>query len=130
MTKATEKDTGYRVARDKIGRHAGRPVLLRYVIARQRNKGPELFSVPIGSGEEALAVFSSRRAARSFALSNALGWEWYPRACSAGELVSMLLGPYAGIQWVLLDPLPGCLAAGDAPANFMPWENFVDYLLG
>jgi hypothetical protein len=105
-------------------------VLLRYVIARQGNKGPELFSFSIGSDEEALAVFSSGRAAQSFALSNTLGWEWHARVCSAGELVSLLLGPYAGIEWVLLDPLPGCLAAGDTPANFMRWENFVDYLLG
>ena len=131
MTKAIEKDNGHgRVARDKVGHHAGCPVLLRHVIARHGNKGLELFRLSLGFDEEALLVFSSRRAAQNFAFSSTLGREWYARECSAGELTSLLLGPYASTEWVLLDPLPGRLAAGDAPTNLMRWESFVDYLLG
>jgi hypothetical protein len=51
------------------------------------------------------------------------------RECSAGELVSLLLGPYEGIEWVLLDPLPGSLTAGGAQTNLMSRQRFVDYLL-
>ena len=131
MTKAIEKDSGHgRVVRDRAGHHARGPVLLRHVIARRGNKGLELFRLSLGFDEEALLVFSSRRAAQNFAFSSALEREWYARECSAGELTSLLLGPYAGIEWVLLDPLPGRLAAGDTPTNLMRWESFIDYLLG
>ena len=131
MTKAIEKDNGHgRVVRDRVGHHAGRPVLLRHVIARHGNKGLELFRLSLGFDEEALLVFSSRRAAQNFAFSSALGREWYARECSAGELTSLLLGPYASTEWVLLDPLPGHLIEGDPPLNLICYESFVDYLLG
>lgn len=131
MAKAIEKDGEHGVAYGEIGRRsAGQPVLLQYVLARDGNKGPELFRLPLGFDEEALVVFSSGRAAQRFALSNALGQEWRTRICSAGELVSWLLGPYMGTEWVLLDPLPGYSAAEDTPTNRTRWEDFVDYLLG
>ena len=130
MAKAIEKDGGHWVVRGEVGRRpAGHPVLLQYVLAREGNKGPVIFSLPLGSDEEALVVFSSGRAAQSFALSNALGQEWRTKICSAGELVSWLLGPYVGIEWVLLDPLPGYLAAENTPTNLTRWEDFLSYLL-
>ena len=52
------------------------------------------------------------------------------RACSTGELVSLLLGPYMDIDWVQLDPPSGRFAPGDAPINLAQWEDFVDDLLG
>jgi hypothetical protein len=119
------------VVRGEVGRRpAGHPVLLQYVLAREVNKSPVLFSLPLGFDEEALVVFSSGRAAQSFAVSNALRQEWRTKICSAGELASWLLGPYMGTEWVLLDPLPGCLAAGDIPTNLTSWEDFLGYLLG
>jgi hypothetical protein len=130
VAKAIEKDGWYWVVRGEVGRRpAGHPVLLHYVLAREGNQGPVLFRLPLGFDEEALAVFSSGRAAQSFALSNALGQEWRTKICSAGELASWLLGPYACIECVLLDPLPGYLAAGDSPTNLTRWEDFLDYLL-
>ncbi len=130
MTKAIEKDPGHDAARDAAGRHARRPAVLHYVPARNGGNGSELLRIALRSGEETLPVFSSRRAAQNFLLSNALGREWYARESYAGELVSLLLGLYAGIERVLLDPLPGCLTARDTPANLMPRERFVHYLLG
>jgi len=128
---AIEKDGEHWVVRGGVGRRpAGHPVLLQYVLAREENKGSVLFSLPLGFDEEALVVFSSERAAQSFALSNVLGKEWCTRICSAGELASLLLGPYVGTEWVLLDPLPGCLTAGNTPTNLTRWEDFLDYLLG
>jgi hypothetical protein len=104
-----------------------RPVLVHYVLARHGGGGPELLHVTLESGEEALPVFSSRRTAQSFLFSNALRQGWYARASYAGELVSLLYGLYAGIEWVQLDPLPE--HPEDTPANLMRWEDFVDYLL-
>jgi hypothetical protein len=50
------------------------------------------------------------------------------KTCTPGELFSLLVGPCAGVEWVALDPRPGC--SGGEVANVMPRENFVDYLLG
>ena len=77
-----------------------------------------------------LPVFSSEMAARDFLLSNALGQAWYVREFYAGELGSLLLGLYADIEWVLIDPLPGEHTAEDEPAAIVHWKSFVDYLLG
>src|SRR5215204_3294960 len=96
----------------------------------RRKPRPSAVFLPLDFGEEALAVFSSGRMAQSPALSSVLTQEWRTRICSAGELASWLLGPYACIEWVLLDPLPGCLGAGNSLANLPPREEFLDYLLG
>jgi hypothetical protein len=131
MTKAIEKDNRYPVARNVhfLDSHARRPTPLIYVVARDENNVPMLLHIPLGFGEETMPVFSSWGTARNFALSYASGEGWYVKECSAGELVSLLLRPYAGIEWVLFDPLPGRLSAGDAPANLMGRERFLDYLL-
>ena len=50
-------------------------------------------------------------------------------AYTPGELISLLVGPCAGVEWVAFDPRPGPRSGGEV-ANLMPRENFVDYLLG
>ena len=133
----TKKERGRSAARDEATRPALRPVLLHHAIARHGDDGPRLLHVPLGLGEEALVVFSSRERARRYCLSRrrflpeVFGEEWHERVCSAGELVSLLLGPYTGLGWVLLDPPPGMrFAEGDAQeANLASRERFVDQLL-
>jgi hypothetical protein len=105
-------------------------VLLHYAIARPGEDGLRLLHIPLGFDEEALVVFSSLKAAERYFLSNVFGGAWYTRECSGGELVSLLLGPYEGIEWVLLDPLSDCLSAGGIATNLMRRERFVDHLLG
>src|SRR3954465_3254933 len=130
MTKAIEEDNVHSVARRTVELTAGHPVLLRYVVARRgEDGGPRLFHILLGFGEETLPVFSSWEAAQNFALANTLGQEWHVRETSAGELVSLLFGPCAAIEWVLLDPLARRISAGDAAANLMSRERFVDYIL-
>ena len=58
-------------------------------------------------GEEALPVFSFEDEARMFLEFGALEGGWRVRVTAAGELVSILFGPCAGVGWVALDPLPG-----------------------
>lgn len=130
MTKAIEKDNGHSVAFRTAELFEEHPGLLHYVVARHGNNGPTLFHTLLGFGEETLPVFSSWEAAQNFALSNALGGEWHVRESSTGELVSLLLGPCAGTEWVLLDPLARGLSTGDAAASLMGRERFVDYILG
>lgn len=130
MVKSVERDEGSGVGSGAAGRGVGRPVLMRYVVARQGDNGPRLLHVPLGFGDEALLVFTSREAAQDFVLSHALEEEWRARESSAGELISLLLGPYASIGWVLIDPFSGGPPAEGASENLIPWERFVDQLLG
>ncbi len=100
---------------------------LHYVVARDGEKGLEVLCVPSKGKGEALPVFSAGWAARGYLFAEAPAGGWYVRACAPGELVSLLVGSCAGIEWVMLDPRPG-RHIGEV-VNHMPWENFVDYLL-
>jgi hypothetical protein len=104
-----------------------RPAPLHYVVARDRDKGLEVLRVPLRGNGEALPVFSAGWAARGYLFAEAPGGGWYVKTCTPDELVSLLVGPCAGVEWVALDTRPG-RSEGEA-ANVMPWENFVDYLL-
>ena len=113
--------------RDGAGVSVGRPVLVHHVVARQGDKGLEVLRIPLQGKGEMLPVFSAGWSARGYLFAEETpGWGWYVRACSPGELASLLVGLYAGVEWVALDPRPG--GEGEA-ANMMPRENFVDYLL-
>jgi hypothetical protein len=129
MVQVTEKARGPRAAHDEVRPPTARPVLLHYAIARHGEDGPRLLHVPLGFDEEALVVFSSWKAAQRYFLSDVYSEDWYTRECSAGELASLLLGPYEVIEWVLLDPFSECLSTGGT-ANLMGRERFVDHLLG
>ncbi len=131
MAEATSKDREHLVTDDAAGDRPLRPVLLHYAIARYGCKGLMLLHMPLKLGEEALVLFSSWEATEDFFLSNVFSGDWYARECSAGELVSLLLGPYECIDWILFDPRLGMhLGEGDTQANLVRKERFVDYLLG
>jgi hypothetical protein len=126
----TKKELGHVTAYEVAKHSALRPVLLYFAIARNGDDALRLLHIPLGYGEEALVVFSSWEAAQRYFLREVFSGEWYARECSGGELVSLLLGPYEGIEWVLLDPLPRSLTAGDDQTNLISRQRFVDYLLG
>ena len=130
MTKSIERDSEHLTTWAGSTHNTVQSVLPRYMIARYGVKGLELLHVPLESGEETLPVFSSEVAARDFLLSSALEQEWYVRESYAGELVSLIVGLCADIEWVLIDPLPGEQAAEGNPAEIAHWESFVGYLLG
>ena len=141
MEVAEQRNHGDQALFDAAGRCARgnsllRPAPLRYAIARHGDNGLQLLHVPLRFGEEALILFSSRETARRYYLarryflSRIFGAEWYTRTCSAGELVSLLLGPYEGLKWVLLDPQPGArITAESAQASLMSRERFLNQLL-
>jgi hypothetical protein len=136
MMEVAKKGREHRAAHDEVMRPVLRPVLLHYTIARHGDDGLSLLHVPLGFGEEALVVFSSGETARRYYLSRrhflseVFGEEWHARVCSAGELVSLLLGPYEGLDWVLLDPQPGRrFAEGSTQADLVSRKRFVNQLL-
>ena len=130
MEEDKKKSSGHYAAPDAAGRRTLRPRLLYYAIAQDGDNRLRLLHVPLEFGEEALVLFSSWEAAQGFFLSDVSREEWHARECSAGELASLLLGLYVDIDWVLLDPLPGCLTIGGTPTNLMRRKDFVDHLLG
>ena len=104
------------------------PAPLHYVVVKDGDKGLEALRVSLRGKGEVLPVFTAGWAARGYLFAEAPGGGWYVKACIPGELVSLLVGPCAGVEWVMLDPRPGPRSGGEE-ANLMPRENFVDYLL-
>ena len=51
------------------------------------------------------------------------------REAHSGELVSLLLGPYTDVMWILPNPLPEPLAAEDVLLNLLDRHRFLSYLL-
>ena len=107
----------------------GYPVLSHHALARREVQGVDLLHVTLRDGKDVLPLFSSGETARDFLDSRELGGIWYARECYAGELVSLLVGLYAGLDGVLLDPVYGNPLDGYVPENFMYGKSFVNYLL-
>ena len=104
------------------------PAPLHHVVVRHGDEGSEVLRIPLEAKGRVLPVFSAGWAARGYLFAEAPGGGWYVRACTPSELVSLIVGPCAGVEWVALDPRPGPRSRGEA-ANLIPRENFVDYLL-
>jgi hypothetical protein len=91
----------------------------------------EVLTANLARGGEALPVFSFEDDANAFLRLGELGDDWRARETAGGELVSVLCGPCAGVDRVVLDPigLPGPLAEGlDGPLS-TEREAFVGSLL-
>lgn len=82
--------------------------------------------------EGSLAVFSSEEEAETFLRlsrdDEKMGWQ--SRETTAGELISVLLGPCAKVGWVSLDPLPLLLGRAMLPFVSVTRELFVQELMG
>ena len=102
---------------------------MQYVIARHERGSLELLRISLEAGDkEALPVFSFEELAGEFLRSGNFGPEWYVRESYNGELISLLLGPFANVEWVLPNPLPKPLAAEDALVNLLDRRRFVGLL--
>ena len=131
MAELVEASVRIGVAEGGAGMHGLlHPVLRHHAIARRGGCGLELMHVTLRDGTEVLPVFTSEAAAEDFLTYGDLVGGWYARECYGGELVSLLLGLYAGIDGVLVDPVYGNPADGYVPENFVYWGRFVSYLLG
>jgi hypothetical protein len=74
----------------------------------------EVLTANLACGEEVLPVFSFEDEANMFLRLGAQGNDWRARETAGGELVSVLCGPCASVDRVVLDPipLPGSLVEG------------------
>ncbi len=105
------------------------PAPLHYAVVKPGEKELEVLRMRLEGKGEVLPVFSAAWASRGYLFAEAPGGGWYVSTYTPGELISLLVGPCVGVEWVALDPGPGP-RSGDNAANVMPRENFVDYLLG
>jgi hypothetical protein len=88
----------------------------------------KVLTTGLPSGEEALPVFSFEDEAKMFLEFGAFDG-WRVGKTTAGELMSMLIGPCVGVRKVALDPLPGPDAAALACLVSMERETFMESLL-
>jgi hypothetical protein len=76
-----------------------------WLVAKDGTCTVEVLTVDCGDGE-ALPVFSHEEEAELFLWLDEVGEGWRVRESAAGEIVSLLFGPYAGVGSVALDPSP------------------------
>jgi hypothetical protein len=91
----------------------------------------EVLTANLACGEEVLPVFSFEDEANMFLRLGGQGNDWRARETTGGELVSVLCGPCASVDRVVLDPipLPGQLARGLNALLSTEREAFVGSLL-
>ncbi len=82
------------------------------------------------SGEQALPVFSGEGEAEMFVwFEGAFKDGWQVRETSAGELVSILYGPCAGVGRVALDPSPEMVGINAVSLVSVTRERFLSWIL-
>ena len=109
---------------------AGRqPDSAYWLIAKNQNGRVEMLTIECG-GEQALPVFSFEEEAELFLALGGVGRGWWVRESGAGEIVSVLYGPCAGVRSVVLDPLPEMVAEAAVGLVSLSRERFVELLVG
>jgi hypothetical protein len=99
-----------------------------WLVAKDRNHPVEMLTVECGGGE-ALPVFSHEEEAELFLNLGGAGDGWRARESSAGEIVSLLFGPCAGVRSVALDPSP-VMAPETLGLVTLGRDRFVDLFAG
>lgn len=97
-----------------------------WLLARPGVRERVALTTRLCEGEIALPVFSFEDEARMFLDFGVARDGWQVRETKAEELVSMLLGPCADVETVLLDPLPGLDIRSVADLVGVTREAFVD----
>ena len=77
-----------------------------------------------------MPVFSFAEEAELFLRLGGVGQDWWVRESGAGEIVSVLYGPCAGVRSVVLDPLPEMVADGAVDLVRLSRKRFVEHLVG
>ena len=77
-----------------------------WTIVEEGPSRPEVFTVDSDGYGEALVVFGFEEEAEMFLALEEMGAGWRIHETTAGELVSLLHGPCAGVDRVEIDPLP------------------------
>ena len=100
-----------------------------WLIAKNENGRIEVLTLH-RCGEEVLPVFGHEEEAEMYLqLGCVVGDGWRVRESSAGELVSVLYGPCAGVKEVALDPLPEMLSESTVGLVSLPRERLIEHVV-
>ena len=100
-----------------------------WLIAKDQNVRVEVLTIEHG-GEEVLPVFSHEEEAELFLGLAGVGDGWRVRQSGAGEIISVIYGPCAGVRSVALDPLPEMVAEEAVELVSLGRNRFVERLVG
>jgi hypothetical protein len=100
-----------------------------WLIAEKRNNRLEVLTTRTGGEQEMLPVFSSEEEAEIFLRFGGVTGGWRARGSSAGELVSVLSGPCAGVKKVALDPSPEMIVEGTVGLVSLLRESFMGQIM-
>jgi hypothetical protein len=98
-----------------------------WLIAKNGNGRIEVLTLE-RDGEGMLPVFSHEEEAEMFLRLGSVGEEWGVSESWAGELVSVLYGPCAGVKEVALDPLPEMVAERTVGLVSLLRERFIEHI--
>jgi hypothetical protein len=100
-----------------------------WFVAKNDNSWMEVLTIAV-DGKETLPVFSFREEAEMFLWLGGFEDGWRIRESRAGEIVSVAMGPCAGVGHVALDPLPEMVAEKTVGLVRLDRERFLRGLLG
>jgi hypothetical protein len=94
------------------------------------NSWLDVLLISLPGSEEVLPIFSFEEEARVFLRLGTWGAGWQARKTTARELISVLIGPCAGVERVVLDPVVGIDTEMMVTLVGMRQEDFVDCITG
>src|SRR5919107_2093808 len=100
-----------------------------WLIAEKRNNRIEVLTIRTDDEQETLPVFSSEEEAEILLQFGGVTGGWRARESSAGELVSVLYGPCAGVRKVALDPSPEVVNEGTVGLVSLLRESFLGLIM-
>jgi hypothetical protein len=100
-----------------------------WLIAEKRNDRIEVLTIRTGGEQKTLPVFSSQEEAEMILRFEGATGGWRARESGAGELVSVLSGPCAGVEKVALDPSPEMVVEGTVGLVSLHRESFIGLIM-
>ncbi len=100
-----------------------------WLIAEKRNNRMEALTIRTDDEQEMLPVFSSEEEAEIFLRFGDVTGGWRARQAGAGELVSVLSDPCAGVKKVALDPSPEMVVEETIELVSLSGESFMGLIM-
>jgi hypothetical protein len=100
-----------------------------WLIAKKRSNSIEVLTFRTDRRQETLPIFSSEEEAEMILRFGGVTGGWWARESGAGELVSILFGPCAGVKKVALDPSPEMVAEGTVGLVSLLREGFTNLIM-
>jgi hypothetical protein len=100
-----------------------------WLIEKIEDGPPEVLTVDLRGGRQALSIFSHREEAEMFLWLGRLTDGWRARKSEGGEIARALSAPRGGIGFVVLDPLPQMLAEHTVELVSLTRERFTFRLM-